>query len=272
MGEQNSSKINLLLSELSDGELVSARWLRAHDYSTSLVRRYVQSGWLQSPARGVYTARNVSLDWQGVVASLQRREGLPLHVGGRYALEWFGHEHYLRLGAAAVVTLYGPTRMPGWVGKLPMHERLAYCGPGPFKPLLLDACAADDDALHAEGLLRETVSSNVDEVVFATTERAMLELCDDRPSPALVYEADALMQGLTGLRPDLVGRLLRVCTSVKAKRLFLALAERHQHAWLKRVELADVDLGSGKRVLVPGGRLDTKYLITLPADLGEQLG
>ena len=74
------------------------------------------------------------------------------------------------------------------------------------------------------------------------------------------------------MRPDLVGQLLRICTSVKAKRLFLALAERHQHAWLKRVELADVDLGSGKRVLVPGGRLNAKYLITLPADLGEQLG
>ena len=100
----------------------------------------------------------------------------------------------------------------------------------------------------------------------------MLELCHGASSPASVYETDALMQGLAGLRPDLVGRLLRMCTSVKAKRLFLALAQRHQHAWLKRVELGGVDLGSGKRVLVPGGRLDAKYLITLPADLGEQLG
>ncbi|MBP6070380.1 MAG: type IV toxin-antitoxin system AbiEi family antitoxin domain-containing protein [Candidatus Accumulibacter sp.] len=271
MGEQNQSKLNLLLNELGHGELVSARWLRAHGYASSLVARYVRSGWLHSPARGVYSARNVSLTWEGVVASLQRREALRVHVGGRYALEWFGHEHYLRLGAAAAVTLYGPKRMPGWVTKLPLHERLVYCGKGPFAPSTVDAAAVDNN-LYAHGLSRETVSSNVDEVVFSTSERAMLEFCDDRPSPALVYEADALMQGLTGLRPDLVGQLLRICTSVKAKRLFLALAERHQHAWLKRVELADVDLGSGKRVLVPGGRLNAKYLITLPADLGEQLG
>ena len=100
----------------------------------------------------------------------------------------------------------------------------------------------------------------------------MLELCDDAPSVALVYEVDAVMQGLAGLRPALVGRLLARCSSVKAKRLFLALAERHQRAWVHRVVLTNVDLGSGKRVLVQGGRLDPKYLITLPADLGEPLG
>ncbi|HSD16221.1 MAG TPA: type IV toxin-antitoxin system AbiEi family antitoxin domain-containing protein [Thermomonas sp.] len=275
MGEQNHSKLNLLLSELSDGELVSARWLRAHGYATSLVSRYVRSGWLQSPARGVYTARNVSLTWEGVVSSLQQREGLRLHVGGRFALAWEGHQHYLPLGDVTKVTLYGPKRMPGWVDKLPMADRLVYCRQGPFKPTTASfggAAVDDDEALYAEGLARQSVSSNLEVVIFATTERAMLELCHGASSPASVYETDALMQGLAGLRPDLVGRLLCMCTSVKAKRLFLALAERHQHAWLKRVEVGGVDLGSGKRVLVPGGRLDAKYLITLPADLGEQLG
>jgi hypothetical protein len=38
------------------------------------------------------------------------------------------------------------------------------------------------------------------------------------------------------------------------------------------VSLQDVDLGSGKRVLVPGGKLNAKYQVTLPADLDEQLG
>lgn len=272
MSAQKQSKLNLLLSEMGDGELVSARWLRAHGYSTSLVARYVRSGWLHSPARGVYATAKASLRWEGVVASLQQREALRLHVGGRYALEWFGHAHYLRLGAAAVITLYGPKRMPAWVAKLPIPEKLFYCGAGPFKPSTIDTAVADDDAMQAEGLTRVPVSSSGAELVFATTERAILELCDEPPSPALVYEADATMQGLTGLRPELVGKLLGLCTSIKAKRLFLALAERHQHKWLQRVPLAGVDLGSGKRVLVPGGRLDVKYLITLPADLGEQLG
>jgi hypothetical protein len=34
---------------------------------------------------------------------------------------------------------------------------------------------------------------------------------------------------------------------------------------LKQLDLAKVTLGSGKRVLVRGGRLDQKYLITVPA-------
>ena len=75
----------------------------------------------------------------------------------------------------------------------------------------------------------------------------------------------------TALRPQRVGVLLRHCRSVKAKRLFLALAERHRHAWLAHVPLEDVDLGRGKRALVPGGRLHPTYQITLPGDLDEHL-
>ena len=100
----------------------------------------------------------------------------------------------------------------------------------------------------------------------------IVELCDEPPSAALIYEVDALMQGLTTLRPRLLGTLLGQCRSIKAKRLFLALAERHHHAWWDHLHPDRFDLGSGKRVLVQGGRLRPTYQITLPADLDEQLG
>lgn len=51
------------------------------------------------------------LQWEGVVRSLQCREGLPLHIGGRFALALQGHEHYLRLGEAATISLFGSARM-----------------------------------------------------------------------------------------------------------------------------------------------------------------
>lgn len=273
MSEQVGSKLNHLLQELAEATLVSARWLRANGYSTSLVARYVRSGWLQSPARGVYALPRSEPSWDGVLRTLQQSEGMRIHAGGRFALAWLGHEHYLRLGDATKVTVYGPDRLPGWAKQLALNEPLVHQGRGPFDAIRLsfdDATASD--RLYGEGLERQVDSNMVGEVVMASPERAILELCDDKPTAALVYEADAVMQGLAGLRPDLAGRMLRACRSVKAKRLFLALAERHQHAWLQRVALADVDLGSGKRVLVPGGRLHAKYLITLPADLGEQLG
>ncbi|MFB8922215.1 type IV toxin-antitoxin system AbiEi family antitoxin domain-containing protein [Xanthomonas arboricola pv. juglandis] len=272
MDAQNSGKLNRLLAELGDTRLVSSRWLRAHDYSNSLVARYVGSGWLVSPARGVYMRAGGRLQWDGVVRSLQVGEGMPLHVGGRFALALQGHEHYLRLGDAGTVTLYGPVPPPGWVGKLSMEQRFEYQGKGPFDlPAVSFTAKVSEKALSEAGLAWHSAAPGVDALVCATPERAMLELCDGVSEAAGVYEADALMQAMTTLRPQRVALLLRHCRSIKAKRLFLALADRHRHAWLAHVPLDGVDLGRGKRALVPGGRLHPTYQITLPGDLDEHL-
>lgn len=272
MDAQNSGKLNRLLAELGDTRLVSSRWLRAHDYSNSLVARYVGSGWLVSPARGVYMRAGGRLQWDGVVRSLQVGEGMPLHVGGRYALALQGHEHYLRLGDAGTITLYGPTPPPGWVGKLCMEQRFEYQGKGPFNlPAVSFTAEASEKALSEAGFAWHSAASGVYALVCSTPERAMLELCDGVSDAAGVYEADALMQAMTTLRPQRVALLLRHCGSIKAKRLFLALADRHRHAWLPHVPLDGVDLGRGKRALVPGGRLHPTYQITLPGDLDEHL-
>lgn len=271
MSEQNTGKLNLLLAELSDTRVISTRWLRAHGYSNSLVARYVSSGWLVSPARGVYMRKGGHLQWEGVVHSLQVGEGMPLHVGGRFALSLQGHEHYLRLGDAGTVTLYGSERPPGWVSKLPLQERFAFLGKGPFDlPAVLFSAEVSESVLSEQGLTWHRVGLGIDALVCSTPERAMLEFCDGVSDAALVYEADALMQAMTTLRPQRVGLLLRHCRSIKAKRLFLALADRHRHAWLSHVPLDAVDLGRGKRALVRG-RLHPTYQITLPGDLDEHL-
>jgi hypothetical protein len=109
-------------------------------------------------------------------------------------------------------------------------------------------------------------------LLFSTDERAMFEVLQDVPTRESVYEADVLMQGLVNVRPARVMSLLTACASVKVKRLFLALAERHQHQWLAHLDLSKVDLGKGKRMLVSGGKLHPKYLITLPADLDDHTG
>jgi len=53
---------------------------------------------------------------------------------------------------------------------------------------------------------------------------------------------------------------------VKVKRLFFFFADRHRHAWLKHLKKDEVDLGTGKRMLVKGGKLDPTYQITVPGD------
>ena len=72
------------------------------------------------------------------------------------------------------------------------------------------------------------------------------------------------MQAAATLSPRKVQAILEACRSIKVRRLFLWLAERHGHAWLKRLDLSAIDLGRGKRQLVRDGRLDPKYLITVP--------
>lgn len=273
MSDQKVGKLNLLLGRLGDTELVSSRWLRTQGYSNSLVARYVASGWLVSPTRGVYMRKSGRLQWESVVRALQIGEGLALHVGGRFALALHGHEHYLRLGEASLVTLYGAARLPSWATRLPLAEHFEYSGRGPFDfpSPALDPDVPDQTLLD-QGLDRREPVQSAMGIVCSTPERAMLELCDESPTTPLVYEVDALMQAMTSLRPKRVGILLHHCRSIKAKRLFLALAERHRHAWLAHVSLDGVDLGHGKRSLIPGGRLHPVYQITLPRDLDEHLG
>ncbi|HWV10206.1 MAG TPA: AbiEi antitoxin N-terminal domain-containing protein [Pseudomonas sp.] len=154
---------------------MSSRWLRAHGYSNSLVARYVASGWLVSPARGVYLRKGGRLQWEGVVRSLQLGEGLPLHLGGRFALTLQGHEHYLRLGDAGTVTLYGRDRPPGWVDKLSMAQRFEYLGKGPLDlPAVPFTHDMSEAALSAQGLAWYRAGPSTDALVCSSPERAML--------------------------------------------------------------------------------------------------
>ena len=75
------------------------------------------------------------------------------------------------------------------------------------------------------------------------------------------------MELLTTLRPKVLQQLLEKCSSVKAKRLFLYMAEKANHPWWKALDTSRIDIGSGRRMIVPKGKFVSKYNITIPADL-----
>ena len=79
--------------------------------------------------------------------------------------------------------------------------------------------------------------------------------------------ANELMQGLVNLSPRKLDTLLKACKSVKVKRLFFWLANRQAYPWFSKLNVADYDLGSGKRFVAKNGKLDTKYLITVPSQM-----
>jgi hypothetical protein len=94
-----------------------------------------------------------------------------------------------------------------------------------------------------------------------------LELLDEVPKHETFEQVDKLISNLPNLSPRRLENLLVDCTNVKVKRLFFFFADRHRHAWAKHLDKQKIDLGSGKRMLVKGGRYDSRYKITVPEDL-----
>nr|WP_263429354.1 type IV toxin-antitoxin system AbiEi family antitoxin domain-containing protein [Nannocystis pusilla] len=92
-------------------------------------------------------------------------------------------------------------------------------------------------------------------------------MLDELPQHESFHQVDMIVEGLRTLSPRRLQKLLVDCRSIKVKRLFFWFAERHRHAWLEHIDRSCIDLGSGKRLLVKGGKLDPKYLITVPKDL-----
>ncbi|MEM9388172.1 MAG: AbiEi antitoxin N-terminal domain-containing protein [Pseudomonadota bacterium] len=111
---QNAGKLNRLQHLL----LVTAQWLEARGYSRALRSKYVASGWLEQPARGVFTRPGGIERWEQLVVSLQSLLRLPVAVGGRTAHGLQGYEHYLPLGEQGNVHLFSETAVPGWLSKL----------------------------------------------------------------------------------------------------------------------------------------------------------
>jgi hypothetical protein len=263
---------------VEEGLLAPTWWLEEQGYSRALLAKYVASGWLNSPARGVYRRPGPPLKWQHVVASLQLLARTYLHVGGRTALVHRGLGHYVQISGTETVCLYGPDSLPAWVNRLGLGERFVVRNDAMFPGLRakrdaagalvdFDGQALDGARLNEMGLNEFAWGSWDWRLCYSSNERAILEVLQDVPAAESVYEADVLMQGLPGLSPERLMRLLRACRSVKVKRLFFALAERYGHAWFRHLDVKALDLGKGKRMLVPGGRLHPKYQITLPADL-----
>ncbi len=257
--------------------MVDAAWLARHGYSTALRSHYLSAGWLDQPARRVYRRPRGQLTWQQVVISLQTLLDRPLAIGGRTALELLGHAHYV-LHTRTEVHLYGPERPPTWVQRLPVGVRFAYHNDArlfrkqtvsmAFSRIDRSLTRAPSAPLPAQGSLTVQPWGQWSwPLIMSTPERAVLELLDELPTRESFHQVDKLIEGLANLSPRRLQTLLVDCRSVKVKRLFFFFAERHGHAWLKRIDRDDVDLGKGKRMLVKAGRLDPSYQITVPQDL-----
>lgn len=222
--------------------------------SYQLQQRYKQTGWLEAVGHGAYKRAGDTPDWLGAVYALQNEAHLPVHVGGRTALNMQGQAHYLEVNAQ-VVHLFAPPKvnLPFW-----FQQGAWMVGPELHRTAFLPPDLGLVDVPHKLFSVKASGSA-----------RAVMECLYLAPAHFELVEAYQIMDSLATLRPGSVQSLLESCRSVKVTRLFLYMAEEAGHAWVKRLDRTRFDLGQGKRSVVKGGVYVPRYQMTVPKELSS---
>ena len=265
MNHSRMPRLKPLLDTVPPGFLVDTPWLKARSIDPKSIHDYVARGWLERVVRGVYrrpvpeTARAGNAEsWAILLLSLQRLMNYAVHLGGESALDVAGHVHYLSLGGTRRVQFYGD--VPSWLKRLPM----------PMEVVVRRRTLFGDDPIGI-GESEFGVGAAADvwhwPILASSPERAILEALDELPRYASFDNLDKVFEGLVSLRPQQLTALLGACRSVKVRRLFFVLADRHRHAWRDYIDTSAIDFGSGPRALVEGGRFHPTYHISVPETL-----
>ena len=257
MHNEIKSKINRLISWWPRGAPAAAAYLNKQGFSHDLLTKYKKSGWLQSFGRGAYILNGDKVEWPGALYALQTQLGLDVHPGGKTALELKGYAHYLPSGKRKIFlyTTRGKV-LPAWF----KGDRLGV-----------------EITLVRTNLFPSTSETGLSDfkekdliLKISAPERAAMEMLYLVPGKVGFEEASLIMENLATLRAEIVQDLLVMCRSIKVKRLFMFMAEKHGHPWVSDLDVSKVNLGKGKRVIVSKGRFASKYQITVPRDQYEE--
>lgn len=243
---------------MPEGLVTTNKWLMENNFTRHAIDNLVKSNQLESISKGVYV-RNISkISWQSVVFSLQSILKTDLVVGGLTALEIQGLSHYLSLSENKIVYLFGNDLIPEWVTNLELNVKFVRHTSNSLFPK-----QNKEQGLHPFTLKRDWDNDNR-KLVISSPERAYLEVLLEVPQKTTFEHADQLMQGLTTLSPRNLQKVMENCKNIKVKRLFFWFAERQNYVWLDKLNRENILLGSGNRMIIKGGKLNTKYKITVP--------
>ena len=281
----NSERRHKLYEIVPESLPVTREWLlrQSPEFNRHAVDNLLKSGQLIPVTQGVYMRPGTSLTWEGLVCFLQNIQKTDLTVGGITALELKGLAHYIELSNKRTVHLYGKDVLPKWINQaLRGVEFIRHVSLSPVDKLDLGSSGLVNDEYdtslkklyngdaHINSLV-PTGKANAWPLTRSSPERAFLEVLSDVPDEVSFEYADQLIQGLTTLSPHKMEKLLKRTHNIKARRLFYWFAERYHYAWFKKLpslsSLDQLGMGTGNRVLVKGGKLDTKYKITVPEDM-----
>lgn len=242
-------------SALPEGLLVDRMWLKGRGIENTTVDYYLRSGKLEAVVHGLYRKPGPPLKWQNVVYSLTLL-GYDVHVGHMTALTYYGYDHFLTLGISQHIRLFSSQKLPRWVERVGVEPGFSIMKAKPFPDTVV-------------GMTEVPFGTWDWPIFYSSPERAFIELTSTIDTQEEILQASLMMEGAANLRPRLLQALLESSTSIKAKRLFLWLARTSGHAWYRYIDVSKIDLGVGKRQIVPGGMLDTEFLITVPKEVQD---
>ncbi len=248
----------ILKTAMPPGVPASRRWLLSRGFTGSRLDNALKSEKLVALTTGLYARPDLPVSWQGVVFALQREHANAV-IGGLSAFELLGKGHYVPMATAREVNVFAPSRPPAWLQRLPLDINIHWHGTA---RLWREVSSLGEFCTQAHPWRDE-----LPPLILSRPERALLEVLSQVPLGISFELADNLFQGLTSLSPARMAAVLQACGSVKVKRLYFWLASRYDYPWATRLSPGDYDLGSGKRVIWPGGKLNTRFMITVPEAL-----
>ncbi len=244
--------LNRILLNWPRGTVATLKWFRDHGGYQQLLDYYQKAPWVTKIGSGAYIQYGDSVDWRGGLYAVQKQLHLPVHVGGKTALQLSGFGHTIQLGLGATIYLFSSenVRLPAWFVKYPWDDTLC------FKRLRIFSSMPDTCLIPFEAVSYEITGSS--------PERAIIEMCALVPAYHSFEEAGHFMESLLSLRTAKLQHLLEACRSIKAKRLFLYLADTHDMPWFPKLNTKTINLGKGIRQIAVGGRVNKTYQITVP--------
>jgi len=260
------TKLSTAFKSWPHGTVACTRWFENIGIHRDLLASYKKSGWINSVGQGAYIrSDDANLDWTGAVYALQKQYEYDIHPGSRTTFELKGRSHYLRLGMDTVFLLCPDKHknfLPAWLHSFENKS---------IKFSLTQVKIFEDGFTDLEDYQPPHSSFKIR---ISSVEQALLEMLSLANRNVDLDEAFKIFDFVRTLDTTKMNLLLRKCTSIKAKRLFMVMATRHQMSWLRDINLQDIEFGSGSRSFVVGGgrgHFDKSYSIIVPEEWYDEV-
>ena len=128
MTSENRNILNRILLNWPKGTVGTLKWFRDHGGYQQLLDYYQKAPWVTKIGSGAYIQYGDSVDWRGGLYAVQNQLNLPVHVGGKTALELSGFGHNIQMGRIAKIYLFasGKIKLPTWFVKYPWEDELCF--------------------------------------------------------------------------------------------------------------------------------------------------